>query len=167
MEESSGGTRSFLRPRTFSSRAGHAAGLPEDEASVRPACFGLDVEVFYGPEVDLREENDEEKHERERKALAVCEGCPVQTECLHWALTNHENWGIWGWMTAPERKLFRKYLNKKKGAGYVPAGSALQAHAHRWIAQHRDKERNKGKGANTRVGPLTGRSGRGRLRRSG
>lgn len=37
-------------------------------------------------------------------AKAVCNICPVQTECLKWALETQEPDGIWGGKTADERK---------------------------------------------------------------
>ena len=35
-------------------------------------------------------------------ARKLCRGCPVQTECLTWALENKEA-GIWGGTTEPQR----------------------------------------------------------------
>lgn len=37
------------------------------------------------------------------QAKAICNGCPVNTACLQWALTNDEA-GIWGGLTEEERK---------------------------------------------------------------
>ncbi|MGY3056127.1 WhiB family redox-sensing transcriptional regulator [Streptomyces sp. TE3672] len=41
---------------------------------------------------------------RQKKAKAVCTGCPVRTECLAEALDNHAEWGVWGGMTERERR---------------------------------------------------------------
>ncbi|MFF3958494.1 WhiB family transcriptional regulator [Streptomyces sp. NPDC001890] len=41
---------------------------------------------------------------RQKKAKAVCTGCPVRTECLAEALDNHLEWGVWGGMTERERR---------------------------------------------------------------
>ncbi|MCF2131684.1 WhiB family transcriptional regulator [Strepomyces sp. STD 3.1] len=40
----------------------------------------------------------------QKKAKALCTGCPVRTECLAYALDNHIEHGIWGGMTERERR---------------------------------------------------------------
>jgi WhiB family redox-sensing transcriptional regulator len=44
---------------------------------------------------------------QEQVAKSICIDCPVRTQCLEWALTNHEAHGIWGGMTAQERRHLR------------------------------------------------------------
>jgi len=36
-------------------------------------------------------------------ALKVCRSCPVQAECLEWALAADERYGVWGGKTPEER----------------------------------------------------------------
>lgn len=43
------------------------------------------------------------------KAKEVCAGCPVREECLQFAITTHQEYGIWGGMERRERKSQRKY----------------------------------------------------------
>lgn len=43
-----------------------------------------------------------------REAKAICAGCPVRQDCLEWALRTKEDDGIWGGMTAPERRRIRR-----------------------------------------------------------
>mgnify|MGYP000852312034 CR=1 FL=1 len=57
------------------------------------ACLGLDPQIFY-PETD----------EDAQPAKEVCEGCPVQTACLEYALARREKDGIWGGCTERERR---------------------------------------------------------------
>ncbi|MDF1490067.1 WhiB family transcriptional regulator [Tessaracoccus caeni] len=40
----------------------------------------------------------------QKRARAVCMGCPVRSECLAEALDNRIEWGIWGGMTERERR---------------------------------------------------------------
>jgi WhiB family redox-sensing transcriptional regulator len=40
----------------------------------------------------------------QKRAKAVCGGCPVSTECLACALDNRIEHGIWGGMTERERR---------------------------------------------------------------
>lgn len=49
------------------------------------------------------------KHRHVRKtARELCEGCPVQAECLSFALTRGERFGIWGGLTERERRAVRR-----------------------------------------------------------
>ena len=38
------------------------------------------------------------------QAVAVCRRCPVRQECLDYALTYRERYGVWGGKTASQRK---------------------------------------------------------------
>ena len=40
----------------------------------------------------------------EPDAKEVCHRCYVETECLAYALANHETWGTWGGLTSHERR---------------------------------------------------------------
>jgi WhiB family redox-sensing transcriptional regulator len=50
----------------------------------RAACLGMDKGVFFqdGGHADA--------------AKRVCAECPVRSECLDYAIANHERHGIWG-----------------------------------------------------------------------
>lgn len=41
---------------------------------------------------------------QEAQAKAVCGRCPVQTECLSWALDSGQGTGIWGGLSEAERR---------------------------------------------------------------
>jgi WhiB family redox-sensing transcriptional regulator len=45
-----------------------------------------------------------EKGEPTREAKAVCRSCPVQAECLEYAMENGERFGIWGALSEHERR---------------------------------------------------------------
>lgn len=40
----------------------------------------------------------------------ICQMCPVRLECLEYAVTNHEEFGIWGGTVGKERGKIRKLL---------------------------------------------------------
>ena len=42
-----------------------------------------------------------------RKAKKVCRNCPVRVQCLDYALSNGEQQGVWGGMSARERRRVR------------------------------------------------------------
>lgn len=73
----------------------------ENDWRRRAACSGLDPELFFSSE-DL--ENRQERREREAAAKAVCGRCQVSDECLAYALEARERYGIWGGLTADERR---------------------------------------------------------------
>ena len=63
----------------------------------RAACRGMDPELFFP-----------ERGEPTEPAKAVCAGCPVRGECLDYALTNVERFGIWGGLSERERRAIRR-----------------------------------------------------------
>jgi WhiB family redox-sensing transcriptional regulator len=44
----------------------------------------------------------------EREAVAICRTCPARTPCLRFAVDNDEQHGVWGGMTAEQRRKLRK-----------------------------------------------------------
>lgn len=57
------------------------------------ACRGVDNDIFFSLD-----------DEDQRQALALCGDCPVQTDCLQYALEEHEMYGIWGGMREADRR---------------------------------------------------------------
>lgn len=41
------------------------------------------------------------------EAVEVCSGCPIKRECLIQALTNKEQFGVWGGFTPSQREQMR------------------------------------------------------------
>ena len=59
------------------------------------ACAGLDTQLFYSERIkDIA------------VAKAVCSRCPFATQCATWAV-QHEEFGVFGGLSANERKLMR------------------------------------------------------------
>lgn len=65
----------------------------QDEA----ACLGLDPDLFF----PVRGSNATETKK-------VCRRCPVREACLHYAMANHVNFGVWGGLTERERRRLRR-----------------------------------------------------------
>jgi WhiB family redox-sensing transcriptional regulator len=38
------------------------------------------------------------------RAKAICASCPVQSNCLSWALRTREPYGVWGGLSVEERE---------------------------------------------------------------
>lgn len=49
-----------------------------------------------------------EKGESTAPAKKVCSHCPVINECLEWAITNDEQWGVFGGMSLRERRKIKR-----------------------------------------------------------
>lgn len=60
---------------------------------LRAACRGMDPEMFFPHQGGNMTE-----------PTAVCRTCPVQTECLRYAMAAGEIWGIWGGLRQEVRK---------------------------------------------------------------
>jgi WhiB family redox-sensing transcriptional regulator len=63
------------------------------------ACKGLDPNMFHTG-----------RGESTREALAVCAGCIVVKECLHYALSNSIKVGVWGGTTERQRRRLRREI---------------------------------------------------------
>jgi WhiB family transcriptional regulator, redox-sensing transcriptional regulator len=71
------------------------------------ACRGADPELFFPVGAT------ESALPRVAAAKQVCRACPVQAQCLAWALDNDVADGVWGGTTADERVVIRRVLWKK------------------------------------------------------
>jgi WhiB family redox-sensing transcriptional regulator len=60
-------------------------------------CAQTDPEAFFP-----------EKGGSTREAKKVCLSCEVRQECLEYALTNDERFGIWGGLSERERRKLRR-----------------------------------------------------------
>ena len=61
------------------------------------SCVGADPDLFFP-----------ERGESVKEAKAICEGCEIREECLEFALTNGEKFGIWGGLSERERRVIRR-----------------------------------------------------------
>ena len=60
-------------------------------------CLGVDPDLFFP-----------ERGASTKEAKEVCRGCVVREECLEFALSNGEKFGIWGGMSERERRRIRR-----------------------------------------------------------
>ncbi|MCU1616084.1 MAG: Transcription factor WhiB [Frankiales bacterium] len=74
-------------------------GLEADAQSwqERALCAETDPEAFFP-----------EKGGSTREAKKICTGCEVRAECLEYALSNDERFGIWGGLSERERRRLRR-----------------------------------------------------------
>ena len=69
------------------------------------ACLGLGHDLFFGLDARLPIGKAEE-----RAAKLICHACPVRLDCLAYAMSSDERWGVWGGTTASERERLRKRI---------------------------------------------------------
>ncbi|WP_037608916.1 WhiB family transcriptional regulator [Streptacidiphilus rugosus] len=84
----------------------HKPGLPGAVGWVwswqdRAACVGLDAPLFSHP----AGEHGLSWQAREDAAKRVCAGCPVLEPCRAYALASREPYGVWGGLSAVERRV--------------------------------------------------------------
>lgn len=70
---------------------------------VMAACRGKDPELWFSEYPgDIRD------------AVAHCDRCPVQAECLADALERNEGFGVWGGKTTSERVQLRRKIREHR-----------------------------------------------------
>jgi WhiB family redox-sensing transcriptional regulator len=69
------------------------------------ACATQPAEVFFPPS---------DVPGAATKAKTICAGCPVQEECLSFALETAQSEGVWGGMDAGERRRLRRRTRDRK-----------------------------------------------------
>ncbi len=60
-------------------------------------CLGVEPDLFFP-----------ERGASTREAKEVCRGCVVREDCLEYALSNGEKFGIWGGLSERERRRVRR-----------------------------------------------------------
>lgn len=70
----------------------------------RGTCHQTDPELFFP-----------EKGGSTREAKKICTACPVQAECLDYALDNDERFGIWGGLSERERRKVKRAMQDAAG----------------------------------------------------
>lgn len=74
-------------------------GTVEQEWQDQALCAQTDPEAFFP-----------EKGGSTREAKRVCASCEVRAECLEYALSNDERFGIWGGLSERERRRVKKQV---------------------------------------------------------
>src|SRR5262245_5096452 len=86
----------------------------------RSACRGEDTGLFFPPS---RPEMKDERLTRERRAKAICAVCPVQVECLEYAIRTREPHGVWGGLSEMERRSMLRAMDRDHSLAAVPDDS--------------------------------------------
>lgn len=85
--------------------------LPFSEWHNRAGCRGMGWDQFFGDDQSGRQPS---LHPAVLKqARKVCKACPVARDCLVWALTNPEDYGIWGGTSGRQRKAMKELAEER------------------------------------------------------
>lgn len=97
------------------------AAIPAPRWIARAACGGMATanhDPFYSSSART-----------ERKALEICEGCPVRAECLRFAVDQGEWHGTWGGKTQEQlRRLVIRARGGRSRARWSSHSNALKTH---------------------------------------
>ena len=86
----------------------------EDRSWQRRAnCMGVDPDLFFP-----------DRGTSTREAKEVCRGCVVREECLEYAITHSEKFGIWGGLSERERRRIRRRRVLERASGVPTLGGA-------------------------------------------
>lgn len=76
------------------------------------ACADKPVEWWFPLPKKVPREYEEQTYSPE-KARSICRGCPVQQDCLEYALNRNDS-GVWGGYTQRERREIRKKRRRQR-----------------------------------------------------
>lgn len=85
-----------------------------------PPCKGHADLFFFNIPYDKME------LEKERKAKALCNQCPVIDACLTYSL-HYEEFGLWGGMTERQRRILRRHLKIRLQKGDPNLGGVVDS----------------------------------------
>jgi WhiB family transcriptional regulator, redox-sensing transcriptional regulator len=97
--------------------------LLSDEWWGLAACRDAEPEVFFPISATAA------SRDTVQRAKAVCSSCPVQSQCLSYALRHRQEQGIWGGLTEDERRLLSRRLARNERAATRSAALATRAGA--------------------------------------
>jgi WhiB family transcriptional regulator, redox-sensing transcriptional regulator len=93
--------------------AGAGQGIGQSQGIAGLLGIGLEGDAQSWQEQALCAETDPEaffpeKGGSTREAKKICTGCEVKAQCLEYALSNDERFGIWGGLSERERRRLRR-----------------------------------------------------------
>jgi len=81
--------------------------------AARALCVGADPEAFFPAGDDAAAE-----------ARDICAACPVRGQCLAYAITADEAFGIWGGLDPRQRHALRRRLERRGSSASSKTGTA-------------------------------------------
>ena len=101
-------------------------------------CRGQDMTSVFYPDEYITVFRTKEAIKADLKAACrFCLGCPVQQECLDWALVHEKDFGVWGGMTAPQRRteVKRRQYQRRPDVELPPHGTWQRGKVHQRLQE--------------------------------
>lgn len=98
------------------------------------ACANYDPELWFA---------DQGAADAYTEARAICNSCPVRETCLEWSLTHYVEYGMWGGLSAIQRKKMRSERGMRKPREWgdlVPCGTATAVRRHQRLGEPLDEQ---------------------------
>lgn len=101
------------------------SATPRDQAGpwhTEAVCHRDEAGLFFAPS----KEPTAARLSREQAAKRVCARCPVLVECREHALVQPEPYGVWGGLTAAERRVMLARRRRRESAAPTAASVAAE-----------------------------------------
>mgnify|MGYP003574914923 CR=1 FL=1 len=103
-------------------------GGPDNDWRERAVCVEVDPETFFPGEGQGRHD----ARAQIEAAKAVCRKCPVQVQCLQWAIDTHQHHGVWGGRFLTEPRIpHRKRPTCNAGHDWTPENEVYETNGQR------------------------------------
>lgn len=88
-------------PNRPAATASDSTFIDDDSWHASAACLGVDPDLFFP-----------ERGANNSQAKRTCFACPVQLQCLEYAIVRGEKHGIWGGLSERDRRKLRNRIAK-------------------------------------------------------
>lgn len=88
----------------------HTVAVPIPPFFSQGACLNSDPDLFF-------EDADEDADQPNPTVVTICNRCPIQVDCLNWAMETDQRHGSWGGTTPRQRRKIRTPIMRSSCPG--------------------------------------------------
>ena len=93
---------------------------PGEDWREQAVCAAIDGDQFF-----TESHNATENRQKIREAKAICRTCPVQLQCLDFAISTRQQYGIWGGRNMDGRAKWATRTHCKNGHEFTPENTVM------------------------------------------